>query len=87
MFFIEQSYFISLYDQIHLQHGLVSRLSQDSPLRRKRSPSMMDYVDEEPDVYQPEDEKRERRLASFCANLLGALFCLLGSLLFGYVLL
>lgn len=70
-----------------LQHGLISRLGQDSPLKKKRSPSMMDYVDEEPDVYQPEDEKRERRLASFCANLLGALLCLLGSLLFGYVLL
>ncbi|MBQ7145301.1 MAG: hypothetical protein IJR95_00825 [Lachnospiraceae bacterium] len=70
-----------------LQHGLISRLGQDSPLKKKRSPSMMDYVDEEPDVYQPEDEKRERRLASLCANLLGALLCLLGSLLFGYVLL
>lgn len=68
------------------QHGLVSRLSQDSPLKKKRSPSMMDYVDEEPDAYQEEDEKKERCLASFCAALLGAALCLLGSLLFGYVL-
>lgn len=84
--FIGWAWILYLRQDNLLRHGLVSRLSKSSPLAKKRAPSMMDYVDEDPVDDGPEEEKTERRLATFCANLISGGICLVGSLICGYLL-
>ena len=62
-------------------HGLVVRRKPDAPSGTGR---MMDYVDTEPGSDIRTEEKQDRRLISFAANLLGAIICLAGAGITGY---